>query len=73
MNLTLSIQVIAAGTHVIFGVFLDVPLFKKLLRTVCPLIISSLFFAVFLLINGAIVLGDKDAHQGRFQNIYCTI
>ena len=57
---------IAAGTHVIFGVFLDRQLFKKLIRTLLPLIISGLFFGIFLVVNGSIVLGDKDAHQGKF-------
>ena len=62
------IKVIAAGTHVIFGVFLDWQLFKKLMRTIFPLIISGLFFGIFLVVNGSIVLGDKDAHQGKFLN-----
>jgi len=59
-------QVIAAGTHVIFGVFLDWQLFKKLMGTLLPLIISGLFFCIFLVVNGSIVLGDKDAHQASF-------
>ena len=56
-------ELIAVGSHLVFGILLDEAKFKRLIRSLTPLMVATVVFGAFLAINGAIVLGDKDAHQ----------
>ena len=56
-------EVIAVGTHLVFGIILDGQQLQRLVKTLIPLVVSVVAFATFVFVNGSIVLGDKDAHQ----------
>lgn len=56
-------ELVAVGTHLVFGILLDEVKLKRLVRSLTPLVLATVAFGAFLALNGAIVLGDKDAHQ----------